>query len=499
MTDQWQLLAPDEPVTLSNCDREPIHIPGAIQPHGLLFTATTEDWVVRQLSDTVATTVGRSSAELVGAPIAELGAELADVVPTAFAAMAGGDSSGPYVVDFAGARWELRVHLTDGLAVCELERAGGAGGEGERAGTGLESIEAVSELSQRAADEIKELTGYDRVMVYRFDSDGHGEVIAEAAEDRLDSFLGHHYPATDIPRQARALYLRQAVRMIVDIDYEPSPITPADNPLTGRPLDLSLSELRSVSPIHLEYLRNMGVTATLVISLIEDGELWGLVACHHYSPRHTPRATRTVCQAVGRQLSAHIAEEERREARRRRADLGVLSRQLLRMVHNAPTPDEGLRAGGNLLLRLADADGAAIVRGDERTTFGVVPTAEDERQIVALMPPDGAPLLMDRLTRDLPFVSANTDMCGVLAFALGTPADGGYIIWYRDEWVHDLTWGGDPRDSLRPDLTSTSLKSLSPRRSFEGWRQAVIGRSRPWDAAEVDNAAELAESLAGRL
>ena len=331
-------------------------------------------------------------------------------------------------------------------------------------------------------------------MVYRFDVDGHGEVIAEAASERLDTFLGHHYPATDIPRQARALYLRQLVRVIVDVDYEPSVIVPADNPLTDQPLDLSLAHLRSVSPIHLEYLRNMGVTATLVVSLVIDGQLWGLIACHHYSPRYVDSATRARTLAVGQALAEQIVEQETLDDRRRYDDLTQISHQLQRLIANAPTTIDGLSAGANLLLRLQDADGAAIVTGESRHCFGVVPSQADEREIVEHLVATGEPVIMDRLTRELPFVSQNTELCGVLAFPLGEES-GSYVIWYRDEWVHDLTWGGDPTQTIRPDLTPTALKSLTPRNSFEAWHQAVVGRSQPWLKPEIRIGQEFVAAL----
>ncbi len=491
------LLAPGEEVNLTNCDREPIHIPGAIQPHGLLFTVTPTG-AIAQLSASLAELVGRPADELAGGELAAALGEPAAVTVRETCERTEPPARPP-VIALAGRRWELWVHRSDGLAVCELEPAAEADGPAIDGSAALEELEGVSEIARFAAEEIRRVAGYDRVMVYRFDGDGHGEVIAEAADDRLESFLGHHYPASDIPRQARALYLRQTVRMIVDVDYAPSPITPGDNPLTGAPLDLSLSRLRSVSPVHLEYLRNMGVTATLVVSVLDDaGELWGLIACHHYSPRYATGVVRGACLAIGERLAAAVSDQERREDRRRRADLEVLSRQLLRLLHNAPSASEGLHAGEKLLLAIADADGAAIVHAGERQTFGIVPGLDDERRIVALLPADGRPLVIDRLTRELPFVSHNTDMCGVLALGLGEQA-GDYIIWYRDEWVHDLTWGGDPGDALRPDLTSMSLKSLSPRRSFEAWRQAVIGRSQPWQTAQVAVAAQLSAALPGYL
>ena len=152
----------------------------------------------------------------------------------------------------------------------------------------LNRASSLQELYDITARAVRALTGFDRVMVYRYDADYNGEVVAEAKRADLNSFLGLHYPASDIPAQARALYEKNWIRLISDVDYAPAPIEPADHPATGAPLDLTYSTLRSVSPIHLEYLRNMGVRASMSISLLRDDKLWGLIACHHYAGPHAP-------------------------------------------------------------------------------------------------------------------------------------------------------------------------------------------------------------------
>ncbi len=510
MTDfEAELLDPSEAVDLVNCDREPIHIPGAIQPHGLLLTLTEPGLVVQQCSANIAQLLGRSVEEVCGAPLAGVIGEVAaaaveqlagrppdeDLPVTPVAVLAADGSSNDH---------QLKVHRSDGLLVAELEpRAVGVDPtafvrEVSAAMTGMQGVSGVLDVSQRAAAEVKRLTGYDRVMVYRFDADGHGEVIAEAREPELAPFLGHHYPATDIPRQARALYLRQTMRLIVDIDYVPAAIVPTANPLTDAPLDLGLASLRSVSPIHLQYLRNMGVTGTMVISLTRDGELWGLIACHHYAPHYIDHSVRAACQFIGEMLSFQFAREEESDETRERDALRATRGELLGLVRGAPSLSAALHGGVGLLMALCEADGVSVALDGERVVAGDVPDLAVEQRIVDGLPHDGSCAVTDRLHGALPDLDPELKLCGALAIELPRGV-GRHIVWYRREWRHEVTWGGDPSESLAPDMTSRDAKDLSPRRSFEAWSQAVTGRSRPWRPVQVEAAADLVRGLAEHM
>ena len=501
MTVEHRFLGTETEVTLGNCDREPIHIPGAIQPHGVLLTLSEGDLRIQQASRNVDALMGRPVERLIGESLDQvLGEESVTLVREL---MAGGPLQEIAVipVTIGGARgpetWELSLHRSGGLVVCELEpRSALDSVEGDLVPTpdGSGVTGGARQLFDRAASEVRQLTGYDRVMVYRFDPDGHGEVIGEALEAGLEPLLGHHYPATDIPRQARELYRRQMIRMIVDVDYHPAAIVPANNPLTGEPLDLGRAHLRAVSPIHLQYLRNMGVTATLTISLIRNGELWGMIACHHHSPHFVPYRLRAACRFIGELLSAQLASTEAVDLARERETLAAAQASVLAQIRGAETMSLGLRAAADTLIELCVADGVAVIIHDERITAGFVPKPGPEAEILKHVPPR-QPLIIDRLSRELPSVSHYTELSGVLAVPLPRSV-GTYIIWYRDDWARDLKWGGNPNASLQPDLTSTDLKTLSPRRSFETWRQTVVGQSRPWSGPQVEIAIELTEALA---
>ena len=313
---------------LSNCERELIHLAGSIQPHGVLLTVREPQMRLLQLSTNVSRLLGVSPDHLLNQPLAELGGDL-DAQVRRLAA-------GPDLADPVPFRCELPVagrtaafegalHRAPGdLLVIELEPVALREGDaptvdldtaalGEQLGRAMQRFSAaaaIGTLSDAVVKCLRELTGYDRVMVYKFDPDGHGEIIAEARDPRLETLLGHHYPATDIPQRARELYIRNRVRVLVDVNYDPVPLVPRQVPGLGAELDMSMSHLRSMSPLHLQYLRNMGVTATLVVSLVREGRLWGLIACHHYSPRNLRYAVRAAADMLAEVISTRIAAIE---------------------------------------------------------------------------------------------------------------------------------------------------------------------------------------------
>ena len=299
--DGTTFLAPGEPVDLDNCAREPIHVPGSIQPRGVFLAVTEPDLVVRHTSQNVAELLGHPVDDVLGHPLEHvLGAEAAGAIEHHVRTWGNLRARNPLVVTVGDVELDVVLHrILSGestLLIVELEPASGprpfsfpntyqaVRGAVEQ----LNHAHDLAQLYEITAREVRALTGFDRVMIYRFDDEYNGEVVAEAKRPDLNPFLGLHYPASDIPPQARALYEQNWVRLISDVGYTPSRIVPGLDEETGLPLDLTHSILRSVSPIHLEYLGNMGVAASMSISLLRDGRLWGLIACHHYSGPHDP-------------------------------------------------------------------------------------------------------------------------------------------------------------------------------------------------------------------
>ncbi|MGI4894343.1 MAG: SpoIIE family protein phosphatase [Janthinobacterium lividum] len=495
-------------VDLTNCDREPIHIPGAIQPHGFLLAVDRGTHEVVVASGTTALLLGRPPEQLLGSPLADVvGEGLAREILTLDAA---DDLSEPLradltllVGDVAATATEVDVvlHVSGERLVVEVEPVGFTTGvsavsyrSARAAVSRLSETRTVAELSQQLAREIRGLTGFDRVMVYRFDAQWNGEVVAEDRREDLNAFLGLHYPASDIPAQARRLYTVNWTRLIADVDYLPSRLEPLLDPGSGAPLDLSHSVLRSVSPIHLEYLRNMGVTSSMSVSLVQDGELWGLIACHHYSGPHRPSYdARSAAEFLGQTASQLIAGRERSDER----DDALRAQELLaEMV--ADLSGSGRDPFSNLvadprLLDLVGAGGAAVWDGSRLLRLGTVPGRAVLQQIAAMLArTDGAPTFTDHLASLAPGLSAvEHEAAGALRVGLGGDR---WLLWTRPEQEEVVDWGGDPRNKELAAAEGPEVR-LSPRMSFDKWREVVRGRSLPWQRWHADIADRLRSQL----
>jgi two-component system, chemotaxis family, sensor kinase Cph1 len=389
------LLPAGTPVDLSNCEREPIHVPGSIQPRGVLLAVTEPDLVVEQVSENLADLVGADAADALGRRLPDvLGVAAAGAVARSASAFGDLRERNPVEVtlDVEGSPVpvDALLHRTvigpddDGtppatMLVVELEPAHGprpfSFPNTYQAVRGtvadLNRATSLQELYDTTAQAVRELTGFDRVMVYRYDADYNGQVVAEAKAPELNSWLGLHYPASDIPAQARALYEKNWIRLISDVDYRPVPLRPVLVPSTGAPLDLTYSTLRSVSPIHVEYLQNMGVRASMSISLLRDDKLWGLIACHHYSGPHAPPyATRAAAEFLGSTLSLRLVdraeEEEVHRALQVRSTLAWLTAATL--DEDRPLADTLL--GSPNLLDLLPADGVVVQLQGHRGSRG---------------------------------------------------------------------------------------------------------------------------------
>jgi light-regulated signal transduction histidine kinase (bacteriophytochrome) len=516
---------------LTNCERELIHLAGSIQPHGLLLVISpTGGGRVVQCSATAAEHLKIPLAALGGMPLVEIGGDLAEAVHRVLAD-APVDEPRPLQCRAgrgrAPARFDGAAHRTAaGAWVVELEPLEPPAAGALPAAFDLprrQLQEQLSDAMQRISEaatigamadvvvkKVRDLVGYDRVMVYKFDPDGHGKIIAEARDPRLDSLLGHHYPASDIPQRARELYLRNRLRVLCDVDYEPSPLvpreTPADEGLPGGELDMSMCYLRSMSPLHLQYLRNMGVTATLVVSLVRHGRLWGLIACHHYRPRNLRYALRAACELLGEVISTRIAAIENYA----RAQVAIQVRRLQQRLMEA-TSTEGdwrlaLLRNPRTLLHPLDATGAALFHGGEVLTAGEVPSTPELRALVrwidqqppmrpADAPPDSGVSTVAYATSSIGRANAALESLtptasGVLAVRLSQQQPD-YLMWLRKEQLQTVTWAGDPS---KPVIDNDPLK-LSPRRSFAAWSEIVRGTALPWSSGELAMAEALGAAL----
>ena len=468
---------------LYGCADEPIRIPGAVQPHGALLASAGPDLAV--------VIAAADAGELLGRDVTGVRLD-ALVDPGAL------ETGLALRTELDGRAFDVQAHTVDGLLVTEWEPVDAAHEAGRtwhrRLPLVLQRLQAADDLDalcETLAAEVRELTGFDRVMVYRFDPDWNGEVVAERRRADLEPFLGLRYPASDIPAQARALYLRNWLRLIPDARYRPVPLVPSRNPLDDRPLDLGAAVLRSVSPVHLEYLANMGVVASMSVSLIDGDRLWGLVACHHYAGPHRPSpADRVAAEFLGRTASLLLSTKVGAGDAQRVLEVAERSARLVEALGRSPRrPAQALLDAG--VTGLVRAGGAAVRLDGRLHLVGSTPPLDAVRALLDALPTD-APTVTDAVLTVVPDGDALVPTAsGVLAVPV---PGGGALVWFRPETLREVRWGGDPttkhfvEDELGP--------RLSPRRSFAAWTEQVRATALPWRAHEVAAAQSLARHLA---
>jgi chemotaxis family two-component system sensor kinase Cph1 len=482
-------------VDLTNCGREPIHIPGSIQPHGALLVLEDPALRILQCSANSEAFLGVPCPELLRADLPSLLDETSIATVRDALALERPEERNPLAVTAGGKSFQGILHRHAGATILELEphfeNPEDVDALLRSALSRLQTASSLRDLFDMAVAEVKRLTGFDRVMIYHFEEDQHGEVLAEAREPDMEAYLGLHYPASDIPSQARELYRRNWLRLIPDARYVPVPLVPPLLPGPDAPLDLSLSVLRSVSPIHLEYLANMGVRASMSISLVVREQLWGLISCGHRTPRWIPYSVRAACELLGRLISlqlAAIAEIEAAKAREtRRAPLASLVDALKR----ADDVFQALASAPEPLLELVSAGGAAlVVNGVCQAALGHTPASDEiERLAGWLHQTAGSPLFHSASLRAeyAPAEGFQDAASGLLALAI--PRIGAsYLMWFRPEVLQTVTWGGDPN---KPAVEAGTPGRLHPRRSFEAWKETVRATARRWTPIDLEIASDL--------
>ena len=479
--------APDDiGLDLTACDREPIHIPGAIQPHGLLLVADADTGRVVAGAGDLET---RLSADWLGG---DLSALIAQDVGALLAQETGRDGTivAAPIIGLTESL-DVTIHRSGERLLVELEpvettpmTAAHMLGVLNAMATGFERASNLQALCERAATAFRQLTGFDRVMVYRFLDDEAGRVMAEDRAPDLGTFLNHHFPASDIPKQARALYVRNRTRTIPQIDYAPAVLRPAG----FEALDLSDVALRSVSPIHLRYLANMGVAASASISIVKDGLLWGMIACHHGSPKGLTPDIRAASATLASGLARQIRAKEEAETYRERLRLRAAEDAVIPKLATEPAPRSIVTSLRDDLRRMFDGDGFAYVEGHIVDTDGACPSKDDILDLAAWARTRGGiePFATHELPKSFPPARAySATASGVLALPLVD--EGAMLLWFRAEQIEEVEWAGNPHKAVSVDPNAV----LTPRTSFESWTQAVSGRSRRWTREEIEAAHRL--------
>lgn len=492
-------------VAIEQCAREPIQIPGSIQPHGFLLALDPDNLAILQASENVDHWLGLDAPSLLGQALSTLVADPGALVQRI--ADIPSDDPHPFhlgdvrfVTPGAQGAYAILLHRWDSVLIAEFEPATDVVAVYGRLYplvrafvTELQDIQGVEALCRRAVAEVKRLTGFGRVKAYRFDAAGNGLVLAEEADPGYPSYLGLCFPASDIPPQARALYCANRIRLIQDANYRPARLVPLDNPKTQRALDLSHCALRSVSPVHLQYMRNMGTLASMSVSIVVRGRLWGLVSCHNAEPRPLGFQARTACELLGSVLSLQIEAREAHGDTQRLLGLRQHVVRLLSAMADRDSVADGLLSVPEIFLGFADAGGASIVSEGRCESVGHTPPVHVVEALVQWLgrAEGGDVFHTDNVGRDVPaHCGLAAHAAGVLAVAI-SKLHNHYLLWFRPEHAHTIDWAGRPEKNVAAEGT------LHPRNSFDKWREEIRGFSKPWDGLVVDAVEELRNAVLG--
>ncbi|MBF2047820.1 MAG: response regulator [Elainella sp. C42_A2020_010] len=499
---------------------EPIHQIGQIQPHGVLLVLQSSGLRILQASQNTQDYLGLAPEQLLGQPFAAIVKDSTIERLANALAPETGETGNPFPVSLAGRQGSKQpgpaptfmasAHRVSGMLIVEMEPiATPENFQGTQFYGRLNHILAairraptLADLLQQGATAVRNLTHFDRVMVYRFDHDYSGVVVAESRRSGLESYLGLHYPAVDIPPKARELFTRRWLRLIPDVNYRPVGLVSLDATSESReawasPLDLSQSELRGVSPCHLEYLRNMGVAASMTIPLIDQNQLWGLIACHHYTPKLAEYEVRRICELMGQLMSVELLLRQERELQSYREQIRQIEEDFRRQLAHSPSQIKTvLKRSQDILLDLIRAQGVAIVLDQVIVLGGQTPTKEQIRHLLNWLQTRetsevfSTDILVDHYPEAARFRHRPS---GILAISVSTNQASYHIIWFRPEQSYTVNWGGNPREAI--SLTPDGTVRLSPRSSFALWKELVSHRSLPWKVLEIEAARELRHSL----
>lgn len=496
-----------ETFDLTNCDREPIHIPGLIQSHGVLLVIDELELKIIQVSANTKTLLGRKPEQLLNTHLQDLLGEneikaIAQCLEKDF------DSVNPLKISVNNTVFDGIIHRCDrasaqGLGlrqlILELEPAQTTN-KTEFSDfyklvissiNKLQNLSTPEQICQEIVKEIRVLTQFDRVMIYQLDTEGSGEVVAEDKQEHLTPFLGLHYPATDIPKQAKELYALNWLRLIPDVNYQSIELIPQFNPLTNSPTDLSLSILRSVSPLHVEYLHNMGVAASMSVSLIRDGQLWGLIACHHHSPKYITYEMRTACEFLGKVMSMQLVAKAENIDLDYKVKLKSILSKFVESIGLQSTLFDELVAAKDNLIQLAGAQGIAICWQEEIVVAGKTPSLKQLQDLCIWLETKLQDNIFytNALVKKYPVAEEYTDIAsGLIALAISR-TNKNYVLWFRPEVLQTVNWGGNPQKPVEVD--EKGGMRLSPRKSFKLWQETIKFQCLPWKTWEIEAVLDL--------
>lgn len=490
-------------VDLSNCDKEPIHIPGKIQSHGFLVAVDKNSISITYISENVKVFLAEEAKSLLNKQLSVLNQFIKQqdpafnieellklgIIRKSF------DAISPHPVEINGLSFYLIISSSESDWLLEFEpvtlQFDIQSSIGRSASSMLQG-KSISALLKGAALEVKKLINYDRIMIYKFLEDGHGEVVAEEKEADLEPFFGLHYPASDIPKQARALYKLNLTRLIADVNITDSPILTFKE---NEALDLTNGSLRAVSPIHIQYLKNMGVHSSFSISLIAHGELWGLIACHNYSPKFIDYKAREGAKLIGQILSSALEYRQEEEDAEVIEQFKSTANVLLEHLNRDKYLVEAVTTHKRTILDATKASGVAIIFENELKTIGNVPTEEEIGELVEWLKTtnDESIYYTHRLSEIHSSAKKYKSIASGLLSCMLNKEMGEMIIWFKPEIITTVNWAGNPEKAAVP--SENGLLGLSPRKSFETWSQVVNNTSEKWMAEEIASVLRIREII----
>jgi PAS domain S-box-containing protein len=502
------MLFPSDTATLNNRDSEPIHAPGAIQLHGILFVLQEPLLKIIQVSSNTFEAIGFHPQEILGKSLNDF------FCPEQVAAIKKklSEDREPFKLLNLSIKtqhgkhcFEGKLHRSDRSVIVELERAISSENHNfvgvyqlfEEALERLQKAPSLQSLCEVAAEEVRKIIGFDRAIVYQFDPAGAGAVIAESKLESLSPLLGLCYPASDIPQLARHLFSQNLVRFIPDVNYQPVELIPSNNPLTDRPLDLSLSFLRTVSPCHIEYLTNMGVGASMTLTLIKDKKLWGLIACHHQTPKYVSYEARSACELLAKFMALELSCKKDSEEREYETYLKSICAQLVAELSQENCFVEGLLKQKHHLLELVGARGAVLCAEENLTPIGKTPELADVKKLIDWVETqlNNDIFYTDCLAKLYPRAEKFKETAsGLLVLAI-SQSQKHYILWFRPEVIQTVNWAG--KFDLSAEFQAGVSQPLSPRNSFDLWQETVRLKSLTWQQCEIERALELRAALIG--
>ena len=477
-------------VDLTNCDKEAIHQLGRVQSYGALM-AISPDWIVNHASVNLSEFIGVEATDVIGTPVGEyLSSDAIHLLRSRLQMLSGADSVERLFgikLTTADRLFDVAIHYSGSLLILEMENhepdsLSDANSYIRPMMERIGAAETPQRLCEVAARQLRGLVGFDRVMVYKFDETGSGTVVAESLSGPAESFLGLRYPASDIPKQARELYKRSLLRIIADVSDHGVEVIPRFNP-EGQSLDLSLSSTRAVSPIHLEYLTNMGVGASLSISILKRGKLWGLFACHHNSPKSLNYPVRSAAELFGQLFAFLLEQREGDQERAEEAEARALHDQLMTQLADGSTIAESLDTVLTNLKAVIPFDGAIGWLDGQFTSVGRTPTREEFMGMVKFLNTTAVSRIYahENLVSVYPKAENFAERtAGIMVLPVSrTPRD--FIVLCRQEVVNMVNWAGNPE---KPVVLGKNGARLTPRKSFEAWQQVVRNSCSPWSKGE---------------